>query len=160
MLGRAVHASAHRSDLSRGRGHLVNMASTAGKIGAMRGSVYCATKHAVVGFSEALVAEYTDSPVTISYVMPGLVRTELTAGAPAMRYPPPLTPEDVADAVLYALRTGRAEVYVPGFARTTGFLPALLPRAVMRQVGKWFGVDDVFDVDAEARKAYRKRITG
>ncbi len=142
----------------QGAGHLVNMASSAGKIAGPGGSVYCATKHAVVGFSEALVAEYEDSPVDVSYVMPGLVRTDLTAGAPAMRYPPPLTPRDVAEAVVYALQTGRPEVFVPGFARTTGILPAVLPRGVMRRIGKWFGLDDVFRVDAEARRAYRERI--
>jgi len=150
--------AALRAFEAHGRGHLVNLASSAGKLGARHGTTYCATKHAVVGLSEALADEYADSPIRISYVMPGLVRTDLTAGAPAMRYPPPLTPEQVATSVVQALRTGRVDVYVPGFAAATSVLPALLPRPIMRVLRRWFGVDRVFVVDDEARKAYRARI--
>ena len=42
---------------SRGRGHLVNIASAAGKAGFAGGATYCATKHAVVGLCEAIRAE-------------------------------------------------------------------------------------------------------
>ncbi|MEN0066778.1 MAG: SDR family NAD(P)-dependent oxidoreductase [Myxococcota bacterium] len=142
----------------RGKGHLVNMASSAGKFVAPRGAVYCATKHAVVGFSDALIAEYERSAIDISYVMPGLVRTELTAGASAMRYPPALTPEQVAAAVIDVLETGRTHAFVPGFAQLSALLPALLPRTWVRQLGQWFGVDRVFQVDDDERADYRARI--
>lgn len=144
---------------TRQRGHLVNIASTAGKIGAATAGVYCATKHAVIGLSEALVKEYETSPIDISYVMPGLVRTELTAGTKPMRYPPPLTPEQVADAIVDALKTGRIDVYVPNFARSTAILPAWLPRSIMRRIERWFGIDEMFDVEPDERRAYRERIS-
>ena len=44
----------------RGRGHIVNIASLAGKFGVPGGATYCATKHAVVGLSEALRGELRD----------------------------------------------------------------------------------------------------
>ena len=52
--------------LPRGRGHLVNIASMAGKSGIPGGATYCATKHAVVGLSETLRAELRDTSIDVS----------------------------------------------------------------------------------------------
>src|SRR5690606_16876449 len=54
----------------RRRGHIVNIASSAGKIGIPNLAVYCATKHAVVGLTEAVRAEYIASGIGFTYVMP------------------------------------------------------------------------------------------
>src|SRR6202046_5256 len=56
--------------LPRGRGHLVNIASSAGKAGFSGGATYCATKHAVVGLSEAIRAEIWGTEIEVSCVMP------------------------------------------------------------------------------------------
>ena len=61
----------------RGRGHIVNIASAAGKFGAPGGATYSATKHGVVGLSEAVRGELRGTGVEISCVMPTIVRTEL-----------------------------------------------------------------------------------
>ena len=70
--------------MGRSRGHLVNIASSAGKAGFPGGATYCGTKHFVVGFSEAVRGELRDTNVEVSCVMPGIVNTELAAG-PAVR---------------------------------------------------------------------------
>src|SRR6202042_562445 len=64
----------------RGHGHLVNIASVAGKGGFPGGATYCATKHAVVGLSEAVRAEVRSTDIDVSIVMPVVVNTELGSG--------------------------------------------------------------------------------
>ncbi len=64
----------------RGTGHIVNVASSAGKTGFPHLATYCATKHGVVGLSEAVRAELRGTGVDISVVMPNIVNTELSVG--------------------------------------------------------------------------------
>src|SRR6476469_6654885 len=64
----------------RGRGHLVNIASSAGKGGFPGGATYCGTKHFVVGVSEAVRGELRGTSIEVSCVMPGIVNTELAQG--------------------------------------------------------------------------------
>ncbi|XP_073966224.1 farnesol dehydrogenase-like [Choristoneura fumiferana] len=71
-------------------------------------NVYPGTKHAVTGISASLDNELADfgSKIKVTSISPGLVDTELVApGAPRPLPVPALTPEDVADAVLYAVST-------------------------------------------------------
>jgi short-subunit dehydrogenase len=140
-------------------GHVVNVASVAGKVGVPFAAVYAATKHAVVGLTEAVRYELRDTGVGLSTVLPSIVATELTAGTAAPRWPPVVRPEQVADAIVLAIRTGRADVFVPEFGRLSAVLPALLPRATTERLGRWFGIDRMFAApDAEARRAYAERI--
>ena len=66
----------------RNRGHIVNISSQAGKFGAPGGATYSATKHAVVGLTEAVRGEMRlmKANVDLSYVMPFVVNTELGGG--------------------------------------------------------------------------------
>src|SRR5215217_1861683 len=64
----------------RGTGHIVNIASLAGKAGYPNLATYAATKHAVVGLSEAVRFELKGTGVEVSCVMPGIVNTELSSG--------------------------------------------------------------------------------
>src|SRR3954452_8629274 len=66
--------------LPRGRGHIVNVASAAGRVAVHGEAVYTATKHAVVGFGEALRVELRGSGVEVSTIMPSLAATELASG--------------------------------------------------------------------------------
>src|SRR6476620_8115081 len=99
--------------LSRNTGHLVNIASSAGKAGFPGGATYCGTKHFVVGLSEAIRAELRETPIEVSCVMPGIVNTELAAGLQQARGVKNINPEDVADAIVEALRFPRFDVFVP-----------------------------------------------
>jgi len=145
---------------SRGRGHIVNIASVAGRIPTPYASVYSASKFAVIGATESVRFEYHDSGVDFSYVMPALVETELIAGTGRPRFPPAAKPSDVADAVLKALRTGKVELFVPRFTRLSVILPALLPRRVYERIGRAFGIAEMFaTVDDAQRASYQERIS-
>lgn len=69
-------APALRHMRSRGRGHIVNIASMAGRIGFPANSAYVAAKHAVVGFNRALRAELVGTGIEATVVLPGGVRTD------------------------------------------------------------------------------------
>jgi NAD(P)-dependent dehydrogenase (short-subunit alcohol dehydrogenase family) len=145
--------------LPRGRGHLVQLASVAGKFGFPGGATYCATKHAVVGLSEAIRAEVRGTNIDVSVVMPVVVNTELGSGLPRTRGVKPVQPEDVADAIIEALRTGRFDVYVPksmmGMARFT----AMLPRRASERISHTLHSDRVLtQPNHVARAAYEARM--
>jgi short-subunit dehydrogenase len=93
--------------VARGHGHVVNIASAAGRIAAPNAAVYSATKHAVVGLTEAVRAELLGSGVRVSAVLPAVVQTEMSAGL-RMRGLPAVPPERVARAVLRQLTSRRA----------------------------------------------------
>jgi short-subunit dehydrogenase len=145
--------------LPRRRGHLVQIASAAGKMGFAGGATYCATKHAVVGLSESLRAELRGTGVGISVVMPVVVNTELGSGLPETRGFKPVQPEDVADAIVEALQTGRFEVYVPKSVSGIVRFGTLMPRRAMEAIGKAMKGDQVLaQPDHVARAAYEARM--
>jgi NAD(P)-dependent dehydrogenase (short-subunit alcohol dehydrogenase family) len=142
----------------RGRGHIVNIASIAGRSGVSHLSTYCATKHGVVGLSEAMRTELRGSGVEISVVMPGLVSTELTAGTKPYRGFKLQTPEQVAAAIVSALKVPRFEVYVPATLGPTTKVLALLPRSAQDVLARLFRSDEVMShADQSARAAYEAR---
>lgn len=67
--------------LQRGSGHLAVTASVAGKIGAPLRTGYCAAKHAVMGFFDALRAEVEGQGVQVSTIVPGFIRTDISRNA-------------------------------------------------------------------------------
>src|SRR3954452_24295346 len=96
-----------------GEGHVVNIASPAGKSPYPGGATYCGTKHFVVGLSETVRGELRGSGVELSVVMPVLVDTELAAGLGTARGVPKLAPDAVAAAIVETLRRPRFDVFVP-----------------------------------------------
>ena len=145
----------------RGRGHLVNIASVAGKGGFPGGATYCATKHAVVGLSEAIRGELKalgHDGISVSCVMPNIVGTELGTGIEATRFSPMLTPEQVAEETLLALKEDRFEVYVPRSAKGVMYVSSLLPRRGREAMARAAKVDRMMlDANMEARKGYELR---
>ena len=113
----------------RGSGHIVNIASTAGKGGFPGGATYCATKHAVVGLSEAVRAELRDTGVEVSVVMPAVVNTELGSGLVEARGVKVSEPSEVADAIVDALEAPKFDVWVPRVTGAISKVMTLLPRA-------------------------------
>jgi NAD(P)-dependent dehydrogenase (short-subunit alcohol dehydrogenase family) len=149
----------------RGEGHLVNIASQAGKAGFPGAASYCASKHAVVGLSEAIRQELHKTGVEVSCVMPAAVNTELTAGLNpsrlALMISKALEPEDVAAQIVRALRRPRFEVYVPPRAKITFAILGLAPRRLTEAFGRALGMQTVlFDYDEAGRAAYIERISG
>lgn len=125
--------------VERRRGHVVNIASAAGKTARPYGSVYAATKHGVVGFSWSLRAELAPHGVGVSVVCPGYVSgAGMFADRNAGRPPAALkacTPDDVARAVVKVVEGNRAEVVIgPPIVKTTDLFHALSPSLAM-----WIG---------------------
>lgn len=96
--------------ISRGRGHVVNLGSTAGHQTYPNGNVYCATKAAVRVISEGLKQDLLGTPVRVSSVDPGLVETEFSQvrfrgdterAKKVYQGLTPLTPTDVADVIFF-----------------------------------------------------------
>jgi NAD(P)-dependent dehydrogenase (short-subunit alcohol dehydrogenase family) len=160
-----LHAVIHgtREAMKRMRprrsGHIVNVASFAGKAGFPGAATYCATKHAVVGLSEAVHLELHGSGVRISCVMPAIVRTELASGLGEAKLFKSSRPEDVADAIVSTLRKPRFEVFVPRSVGTMGKLTRLLPRRAGEAIARALKADQLLASAAHspARADYEAR---
>jgi NAD(P)-dependent dehydrogenase (short-subunit alcohol dehydrogenase family) len=141
----------------RGNGHIVNIASQAGKGGVPGIATYSATKHAVVGLSEAVRTELRGSGIEVSCVMPTVVNTELTAGV-GQRLVRPVEAADVANEIVDALEVPRFDVWVPRFNGGLFKAIALLPRGAREALGRFMKVDKLMtEVDQGARRAYEER---
>lgn len=141
----------------RGRGHIVNLASQAGKGGFPGIATYSATKHAVVGVSEAARAELRGTGVEIACVMPTVVNTELTAGV-GQTLIRPVEAEDVATEIVDALEVPRFDVWVPRVNGALFKVLANLPRTWREALGRLMKVDKLMtEVDHGARHAYEER---
>ena len=143
----------------RGSGHLVNIASTAGKAGVSGGATYCATKHAVVGLTEAIRQEVRGTQIGVTVVIPHVVNTELGSGLSHTRGVKLVEPEDVADVIVDALLTGRYQVYLPRFMGLLLWSKALVPIWLSELVTRLLKGDRVLvDPDHAARAAYEARM--
>jgi NAD(P)-dependent dehydrogenase (short-subunit alcohol dehydrogenase family) len=142
----------------RGGGHLVNVASSAGKVTPPGIATYAATKHGVVGLTEAVRLEQRGSGIDFSIVMPGVVRTEMIAGYARSPVVAEIEPEDVAEAIVGALRRPRVDVFVPRSLGRVNRLMQLLPRRAREWVGRAVGIDRItWDADRSVRDAYESR---
>ncbi len=90
--------------LKRGRGHIINIASGAGRMGMAGSAAYSASKFGVIGFTEAVGLEVRQSGIKVSVVEPGSVQTSFSAGAAARDWA--LRPDDVARVVRLVLAGG------------------------------------------------------
>jgi short-subunit dehydrogenase len=159
-LRAVIHGTqeAMRRMVPRGTGHIVNIASVAGRAAAPHLATYCATKHGVVGMSEAVRLELRGTGVEVSVVMPYFAHTELAAGmgdARGLRY---VSPEEVAAEVVSALRHRRYDVVVPRTAGRLLWLGSVLPRPAREAVIRLLRADQVaLTADRSARSAYEAR---
>jgi short-subunit dehydrogenase len=146
--------------IPRDRGHIVNISSQAGKFGAPGGATYSATKHAVVGLTEAVRGELRlmGAHIDVSYVMPAVVNTELGSGLGDVRGFANLEPAEVADAIVDALQNGVIDVWVPKSAKGTNRVMSLLPRSLSEGVARAIKADRVLAAaDAGVRRDYELR---
>ncbi len=113
--------------VERGRGHVINLGSTAGHQTYANGAVYCATKAAERAISEGLKIDLIGTPVRVTSIDPGMVETEFSQvrfrgdherAAKVYQDITPLRPEDVADAIVWAA-TRPAHVNIHSILMTT-----------------------------------------
>jgi NAD(P)-dependent dehydrogenase (short-subunit alcohol dehydrogenase family) len=144
----------------RGRGHIVNIASQAGKYGLPGGATYCASKAAVINLSRAVRKELRGSGVDISLISPVAVNTELGLGLaePRQRQFRKIEPQEVADAIVQTLRVPKFDVHVPKQLSISERASALLPIGVQDSLSRLSHADDVLShVDTGARAGYELR---
>jgi short-subunit dehydrogenase len=144
--------------LERGRGHVVFIASVAGKIGPAFNEPYAATKAGLVGLTQSLRAEYLDAPVGFSVVCPGFIAGDgmyarmAADGHSSKRMMGETTTEKVAKAVLRAIREDRAEIVESGAPIRPMLALGQLAPGLIERVAPRFGVTEMFRKVAVARE--------
>ncbi len=89
--------------IENGGGHIINIASLAGKNSFASGAAYCASKHGLIAFGECLMLEIRHHNIKVSTICPGSVRTEFSPESTEKTWA--LTADDVGNAVLDVLQT-------------------------------------------------------
>jgi NAD(P)-dependent dehydrogenase (short-subunit alcohol dehydrogenase family) len=143
--------------LDRGRGHIVNVASLAGKFPVPGLAVYNATKFAVVGLTAATRLEYADQGVSISAILPSAVDTALASGLD-MRPIPKVQASDVARAVVDSVANRKAETAVPSYVGGLANFAAVAPEPMLNVVRRIAKGDRALRPDSAERIAYRERL--
>ncbi|BAU29274.1 hypothetical protein DFP93_13237 [Aneurinibacillus soli] len=125
----------------RQQGHIINVASIAGKLATPNSSAYSASKFAVIGYTHSVRAEVKPFGVYVSAVNPGPVRTPFfdradTSGSYRQSVEKfMIDPETVARGILKAAATGQAEVTLPRYMRAGVVLHHVFPRLFERLIG-------------------------
>jgi NADP-dependent 3-hydroxy acid dehydrogenase YdfG len=146
--------------LARGHGHIVNLASQAGKYGLPGGATYCASKAAVINLSRTVRKEVRGRGVEISVISPVAVNTELGLGLaePRQRQFRKVEPHQVADAIVQTLREPEFDVHVPRALKISERVSALMPIGVQDTVARLTRADAVLSqIDEGARADYELR---
>ncbi|WP_082969617.1 SDR family oxidoreductase [Mycobacterium kyorinense] len=143
----------------RGHGHIINIASVGGLQPTAGIATYCATKHAVLGFTDTVRMENRGSGVHFSAVLPTLTNTEMIAGighATGLRN---AEPEEVANAVAGLIAKPKRRVVVPRSMGVVLQSQRFVPQRVSEALGRALGTERVFssDVDVTKRKSYADR---
>ena len=119
-------------------GAIINLGSIASEAGLPLQGMYSASKHAIEGFTDAFRMEMEDAgaPISLTLIRPTSIDTPFprhaknyTQGRPTLPQPV-YTPEDVADAILYAAVNGGRDYYIGGGAKLISVLNKFVPAAV------------------------------
>lgn len=125
--------------IARGGGQLVVIGSIAGRVAPAYRTAYAASKHAVMGWFEALRAEHADDQISITVVMPSYVSTDFGRNAPATSEDEGrnldtddgrIKPEWVAQRVVLATAWEQKEVIIAGKERLALLLRPFMPRVM------------------------------
>jgi NADP-dependent 3-hydroxy acid dehydrogenase YdfG len=144
--------------VERRRGHVVNVASLAGKFPIPGLAVYNASKYAVVGLTAATRLEMAPHGVTLTAVLPSAVDTDLASGLD-MKPIPKVTPQRIADAVVGSVRGREAEIAVPRYVGALATGTALVPTGVLDRLRKIVRDDRALHTDATERAGYTERLS-
>ena len=128
--------------LKKKSGHIVNVASVAGSFGLPGIASYCASKFAMLGFSEGLKHELKGTGIGITVVSPIMVRTNFfdhPSFSKMPKYSPTsLSAETVAKAILKASSSPRLEIIVPSVVRIAVWLKSTFPYLINPILGSAF----------------------
>ena len=138
MMARA----AARGMRERGRGHIVFISSVSGKVAAPGTSIYSATKFGLRGFALGLREDLHGTGVGVTTIYPGFIRDAGMFADTKVTLPRGVgtrSPEQVADAVLRAIRGNPAEITVAAFEQSLGALLAGLSHPLVASIQRRFG---------------------
>lgn len=128
--------------IEQNRGHIVNVASVAASFGLPGIASYCASKFAMLGFSEGLQHELDGTNVRVTVVSPIMVRTNFfdhPSFSSSIKYSPTsLSAQTVAKAILKAANSPRLEIIVPQVVRGAVWLKHTFPFLINPIIGKSF----------------------
>jgi short-subunit dehydrogenase len=122
--------------LEQPEAHVLNVSSILGLVAHRKACAYHVSKYAMVGFSEALRAEFTRTGLGVTVLCPGFVTTRLfdrgmVGNSPNAFQPPPpwlcATPERVAAKAIRGIRRNRRMVLVTPLAHVLYYFKRLLP---------------------------------
>jgi dehydrogenase/reductase SDR family protein 7B len=132
------------SMIARGGGRFVVISSLSGKYGGPMLAAYAASKHALHAFFDTLRGEEREHGIAVTIIIPGFIRTEITAhaltgsGRPFGRvlpiYRDAMTPEECAARILRGVAQGDQEVLVGGVEMTTVYLQRWFPGIASRVI--------------------------
>lgn len=140
--------------LRRNRGHICNIASAAGMLGVPKLSVYCASKWAVIGWTESMRVELKQarSNVRVTSVAPYFINTGMFDGVNSKVFPI-LDPEKTAAKIIRAVEVGKSFRGIPFAYHFIRIWQGLLPNFLFDFIfGKVFGVYSVMDHFTGRRK--------
>ncbi len=126
----------------QGYGHIVNVASVAGKVGFPKLSAYCASKFGVVGFSESLYYEMKKKNIDVTLVCPGAVDTKFYRDESFKRFPHAqrhkkmMSPEYVAKEIKKAIDNKKFEIILPKSFRFKILFKDVLKKFAMKYISK------------------------
>ena len=145
--------------LPRGHGHIINIASLGGVLPIEGIATYCATKHAVLGYTDTVRMENRGSGVHFSAIMPTLTNTEMITGIGHAKGFKNAEPNDVAQTIAAVIAKPKPRVFVPRSIGATVTGQRLMPLRVAEALGRALGTGRVFtsDVEVDKRKAYARR---
>jgi len=109
--------------LKKQSGTIINIASIAGKMGIAHSATYCASKHAIIGFTHALFEEVREKNIKVAAICPGYVDTELIPETKKINRSKMIRPEDIAKACLFIATSSKESCPIEMIIR-----PQLNPR--------------------------------
>ncbi len=133
--------------IERKKGHIINIASAAGLFASPKMSVYVASKHAVIGWSESLRLELEaiSKDLHVTTVTPSYISTGMFEG---VRSPvvPVLKPQTAARRIIAGVKKNKIFIRMPRIVYILPFLKGILPQRWLDViVGKWFGFHKSMD---------------
>ncbi|OBI56985.1 SDR family oxidoreductase [Mycobacterium sp. E787] len=145
--------------LPRRRGHIVNIGSMGSVVPCAGIATYCATKHAVLGYTDSVRMETRGRGIHFSTIMPTLTNTEMIAGVGQARGFKNAEPDDVARAVVGVIAKPKRRVVVPRSMGILASVQRLMPQAMAEALGRAVGTDRVFttDLETDKRQEYARR---
>ena len=145
--------------LPRGHGHIINIASLSSVLPTEGIATYCATKHAVLGYTDTVRMENRRSGVHFSAILPILTNTDMIAGVGHVRGFKNAEPDDVARAIVGVIAKPKARVFVPRSLGVAAATQRFMPRRAAEATARASGKGRVFttDVEVDKRTAYGRR---